>query len=86
MFTEEFRGAGPKQNSSLLEWGVRGPGAEVISTKSAGKAEDGRVREGNWVGSFTHNLVGKAGRAIALVVGGVSVVTAEKYTRYTVVC
>ena len=35
VFAEEFRGAGPKQNSSLLEWGVRGPGAEVISTKSA---------------------------------------------------
>jgi len=25
---------------------VRGPGAEVISTKSASKAEDGRVRFG----------------------------------------
>jgi len=46
MFSEEFRGAEPKQNSSLLEWGVRGPGAEVISTKSEGKAEDGRVRQG----------------------------------------
>ena len=46
MFAEEFRGAGPKQNRSLLEWGVQGPGAEVKSTKSAGKAEDGRVREG----------------------------------------
>jgi len=39
-------GSGPKKNSSLLEWGVRGPGAEVISTKSAGTAEDGRLREG----------------------------------------
>ena len=46
VFSEEFQGAGPKQNTSLLEWGVRGPGAEVISTKNAGKAEDGRVREG----------------------------------------
>jgi len=45
VFSEEFRGAGPK-NSSCLEWGVRGPGAEVISTKSASKAENGRVREG----------------------------------------
>ena len=45
VFSEEFRGAGPK-NSRVLEWGVRGPGAEVISTKSASKAEDGRVREG----------------------------------------
>ena len=24
MFAEEFRGAGPKQNSSLLEWGEIG--------------------------------------------------------------
>ena len=47
VFVEKFRGAGPKVNKSLLEWGVRGPGAEVISTKSAGKAEDGRVREGD---------------------------------------
>jgi len=46
VFAEEFRGAGPKQNSSLLEWGVRGPGAEVTSTKSAGKAENGMVRGG----------------------------------------
>ena len=46
VFAEEFRGAGPKQNSSLLEWGVRGPGTEVISTKSASMAEDGREREG----------------------------------------
>jgi len=46
VFAEKFRGAGPKENSSLFERGVRGPGAEVISTKSTGKAEDGRVREG----------------------------------------
>jgi len=46
VFAEEFRGAAPKQYSSLLEWGVQGPGAEVTSMKSAGKAEDGRVREG----------------------------------------
>jgi len=46
MFSEEFRGAGPKQNSSLLELSVRGPGVEVISMKSAGEAENGRVREG----------------------------------------
>jgi len=51
VFAEEFRGAGPKENSSLLEWGVLGPGAEVISTKSAGKAEDGRVGEGGRVGT-----------------------------------
>ena len=46
VFSEESRGAGPKWNSSLLEWGVRGSGTEVISTKSASKAEDGRVRDG----------------------------------------
>jgi len=27
VFAEEFRGAGPKENCSLLEWGVWGPGA-----------------------------------------------------------
>jgi len=46
VFAEECRGTGPKQNNSLLEWGVRGPGTEVISTKSAGKTEDDRVRKG----------------------------------------
>ena len=46
VLAEEFRGAGPKENCSLLEWCVRGPGAEIISTKSVGKAEDGRVGEG----------------------------------------
>jgi len=51
VFATGFRGAGPKENSSLLEWGVRGPGAEVITTKSAGKAENGRVREGGRVGT-----------------------------------
>ena len=29
VFAEEFSGPGPKENNSLLEWGVRGPGAEV---------------------------------------------------------
>jgi len=48
---EEVRGVRPNQNSSLLEWGVRGQRTEVISTKSAGKAEDGRVREGGRVGT-----------------------------------
>jgi len=51
VFAEEFWGAGPKENCSLLEWGVRGLGAEIISTKSAGKAEDGRVGEGGRVGT-----------------------------------
>jgi len=53
VFVAEFRGAGPKENCSLLEWGVGGPGAaaEVISTKSAGKAWDGRVGEGKRVGT-----------------------------------
>ena len=46
VFSEEFRGAGPKENSSLMELGMRGPGAEVISTKSASKGDIGRVREG----------------------------------------
>jgi len=49
VFAEQFRGAGPNENSSLLEWGVWGLGAEVIYTKSAGKADDGRVREGGRV-------------------------------------
>ena len=51
VFSEEFRGPGPKENCSLLEWGVRGPGAEIISMKSAGKAKDGRVGEGERVGT-----------------------------------
>ena len=51
VFAEEFRGAGPKENCSLLEWSVCGPGVEIISTKSAGKAEDGRVGEGGRVGT-----------------------------------
>jgi len=51
VFAKEFRGAGSKENSSLLEWGVWGPRAEVISAKSARKAEDGRVREGGRVGA-----------------------------------
>ena len=59
MFAEEFQGAGPKQNSSLLEWGVRGPGAEVISTKSAGNAEDGRVRERGMSGDSVGGCVGR---------------------------
>jgi len=51
VFLEEFRGSGPKENCSLLEWGVRGPGTEIISTKSAGKARDGRMGEGGRVGT-----------------------------------
>jgi len=51
VFSEEFRGPGPKENCSLLEWGVCGPGAEIISTKSAGKVKDGGVGEGGRVGT-----------------------------------
>ena len=54
----------------------------LISTKSAGKAENGRVEEargksGDSVGGcgfITHDLDGEARGAIALVVGGVYVV------------
>ena len=51
VFAEEFRRAGPKENSSLLEWGAFSPGAEVTFTKSAGEAEDGRMGEGGREGT-----------------------------------
>jgi len=35
-------GVWTKENSRLMEWGVRVPGVEVIFTNSAGKTEDGR--------------------------------------------
>jgi len=35
----------------MLEWGVGGTGREIISTKSAGKAKDGREGERGRVGT-----------------------------------
>ena len=42
----EVSGGWTQGEQRFVGVGFQGPGAEVISTKNASKAEDGRVREG----------------------------------------